>query len=79
MAWLFCGATAWLAAGYIWNRPSTFYAGLAAALAALVLCKHWFAWRTAGVQVLNTLILLLVGLPLVDLALLPRARAAIRG
>jgi lysophospholipase L1-like esterase len=78
MAWLFCGATAWLAAGYIWNRPSTFYAGLAAALAALVLCKHWFAWRTAGVQVLNTLILLLVGLPLVDLALLPRARAAIR-
>ncbi|MGO8701349.1 MAG: SGNH/GDSL hydrolase family protein [Limisphaerales bacterium] len=78
MAWLFCGAFAWLGAGYFNNRSGTFFAGLAAALAALGLCRVWFQWGPAGIQVLNTLILLLVALPLVDVARRPQSRIAVR-
>jgi lysophospholipase L1-like esterase len=78
MAWLACGAFMWLGAGYFQNQRGVFYAGLVATLVVLVLCRLWFAWGAAGKQALNTLILLLVGLPLVDLALRPQSRIAVR-
>jgi lysophospholipase L1-like esterase len=78
MAWLLYGAFMWLGAGYFQNQRSVFYAGLLATLAVLVLCRWWFVWGAAGAQTVNTLILLLVGLPLVDLALRPQSRFAVR-
>jgi lysophospholipase L1-like esterase len=78
MAWLLCGALMWLGAGYFQNRRGGFYAGLLATLAALALCRWWFRWGAAGAQALNTLILLLVGLPVLDLALRPQSRIAVR-
>jgi lysophospholipase L1-like esterase len=78
MAWLLCGALMWLGAGYFQNQRGVFYAGLLATLAVLALCQWWFRWGAAGAQTLNTLILLLVGLPVVDLALQPQSRIAVR-
>jgi lysophospholipase L1-like esterase len=78
MAWLLSGAFMWLGAGYFQNQRGVFYAGLLAMLAVLVLCRLWFDWGAAGAQTVNTLILLLVGLPLVDLALCPQSRLAVR-
>jgi lysophospholipase L1-like esterase len=78
MAWLLCGALTWLGAGYFQNQRGTFYAGLLATLAALALCRLWFALGAAGAQTVNTMILLLIGLPVVDLALRPQSRVAVR-
>jgi|ERR1700722_5699100 len=78
MAWLLCGALIWLAAGYFQNQRGIFYGGLVATLIALVLCRRWFRWGAAGAQALNTLFLLLVALPVVDLALRPQSRIAVR-
>jgi lysophospholipase L1-like esterase len=78
MAWLLCGAFMWLGAGYFQNQRGGFYAGLLATLAVLALCRWWFRWGTAGAQTLTTLILLLVGLPVVDLVLQPQSRLAVR-
>ncbi|HEY3864087.1 MAG TPA: GDSL-type esterase/lipase family protein [Verrucomicrobiae bacterium] len=66
MAWLLCAALNWLAAGYLSNDSGDFHAGLLAALACLALCRWWFRWGSMGRQALNTLILLLAGLPIVD-------------
>jgi lysophospholipase L1-like esterase len=77
MAWLLCGACLWLGAGYFQNQRGVFYAGLLATLAVLALCRFWFRWGAAGAQAVNTLILVLVGLPLVDLALRPQSRIAV--
>jgi lysophospholipase L1-like esterase len=78
MAWLLYAACMWLGAGYFQNQRGVFYAGLLATLAVLMLCRLWFTWGAAGAQMVNTLILLLVGLPVVDLALRPQSRIAIR-
>jgi len=78
MAWLLCGAFMWLGAGYFQNQRVVFYAGLLATLAVLALCRLWFRLGAAGAQAVNTLILLLVGLPVVDLALRPQSRIAVR-
>jgi lysophospholipase L1-like esterase len=78
MAWLLCGSCMWLGAGYLQNQRSVFYAGLLAMLIVLVLCRLWFVRGGFGAQMVNTLILLLVGLPLFDLALRPRSGDAMR-
>ncbi len=77
-AWLLCGAFMWLGAGYAQDQRGEFYAGLVATLAVLGLCRLWLRLGAAGAQAVNTLILLLVGLPVVDLVLHPQSRAAIR-
>ena len=78
MAWLLCGALMWFGAGYFQNQRGVFYGGLVATLAALALCRWWFLWGAVGAQALNTLILLLVALPIVDLVLRPQSRIAVR-
>ena len=78
MAWLLCAALIWLGAGYFQNKRGGFYAGLLAMLAVLALCRGCFRWGPAGAQTLNTLILLLVGLPIVDRVFLPQSRVAVR-
>jgi hypothetical protein len=78
VAWLLGAALMWLGAGYFQNHRVGFYTGLLATVAVLALCRWWFRWGAVGAQTLNTLILLLVGLPLVDLALRPQSRVAVR-
>jgi lysophospholipase L1-like esterase len=77
MAWLLCGACLWLGAGYFQNQRGVFYAGLLATVAILIFCRLWFRRGAAGTQAVNTMILLLVGLPVVDLALRPQSRIAV--
>lgn len=55
----------WLMVSYVRNEPGGFYAALFVALAWLIFCKRWFRLPGLGIQVANTLILLIIGLPLV--------------
>ena len=74
MAWLLCGAIYVARRGILPESSAVFFCGLLATLAVLALCRLWFSWRAAGAQVMNTLILLLVGLPIVDMALRLQSR-----
>jgi lysophospholipase L1-like esterase len=67
-AWLLFAAINWLAEGYIWNRTGLFYGGLAATLVVLFLIRLGFRWRAFSLQLFNLLIMLLIGLPVADLA-----------
>jgi len=73
MAWLLCGSFMWFGAGYFQNQRTVLYAGLLATVIVLALCRLAFAWGAIGAQTINTLILLLVALPLADLAVRPRS------
>ncbi|MGO8675901.1 MAG: SGNH/GDSL hydrolase family protein [Limisphaerales bacterium] len=59
-------ATFWLVAAYLHDLHGGFYLGLVLNLAWLVLSLAWFHPPTPGIQIINTLILVLVGLPAVD-------------
>jgi lysophospholipase L1-like esterase len=78
MAWLFCGGLMWLGGGYFQNQRGGFYAGLFATLALLILCRVWFRLGSRGAQVVNTVILLLVGLPAADFVLRFHSRPPLR-
>jgi lysophospholipase L1-like esterase len=67
MAWAFVGSFIWLAAFYLRNLSGAFFVGWLVVLILLIVCKSWFRVPALGVQVVNTLILFLIGLPLVDL------------
>jgi lysophospholipase L1-like esterase len=66
LAWAALGALFWLGATYLENDTAAFYFGLLLGLALLVSVKLRFRTGWLGAQVVNTLILLLVGLPLAD-------------
>jgi lysophospholipase L1-like esterase len=78
MAWLLCASFMVLGAGYFQNQPGAFYAGLLVTLIVLVLYRLLLIWGPIRAQAINTLILLLVTLPIVDLALRPQSRLAIQ-
>ncbi len=67
LAWLGYLNLIWLVTGYDQNLPGAFYSGLLSILALLVLCRLWFRMGPIGLQIVNTLVLLLVGLPAADL------------
>jgi lysophospholipase L1-like esterase len=67
MIWLMLGALLWLGAAYSRDETGAFYLGLLIFLALLILCHTWLRLNTPGILVVNTLILLVVGLPLADL------------
>ena len=69
LLWAFWGGGVWLAESYAQNLPAEFYAGLVINLLLLFLCKRMFRLRPIAIQAINTLILLLVALPVVDLSL----------
>ena len=64
--WSMLGGLSWLGAAYAQNRPGTFYIGLLILLALLVLCHFWFRLNAAGIVAVNTLVLLILGLPVLD-------------
>lgn len=78
MAWAFFGGWFWLGASYKYNLAAAFYVGLLINLALLVVCKRWFRMPLWGIQIVNTLILLIVGLPIADLFVSPAQSSTTR-
>ncbi len=76
IGWIFLGSFVLLGDGYLHNIPISFYAGLAAMLGLALWTKRWFRLRGFVVQILNTIILLIVGLPIVDALTRPRYNVA---
>lgn len=70
--WMYSGTAIWLAASYLKNQQVPFYSGLAGCLLLLILTKHWFRLPTVGIQMVNTVILLFVGIPLLSVILWPK-------
>jgi hypothetical protein len=74
MLWAYSGAFLWLAAAYMQNVSSTFYVGLVIAGVLLVVTLLWFSRPAWSVMVLNTGLLLLILLPIVDILTRPAQR-----
>ena len=66
MVWALAGSFIWLAASYLQNQSGAFHAGLLIVFMLFIVCKSWFRIPALGIQDVNTLILLLIGLPLAD-------------
>ena len=69
MLWAFWGSLVWLAGAYAHNLPAEFYAGVIINLALLLLCRRMFCLPFLALQAANTLILLLIVVPVVDASL----------
>ena len=67
MLWAFCAEAVCLGASYLADEPVVFYIAILAGVGLLTACKKQFGWQALGIQVANTLILLLIGLPLASL------------
>jgi lysophospholipase L1-like esterase len=74
MLWAYSGALLWLAAAYVQDVPSTFYIGLVIAGLLLVVTLLWFRPPAWSVMALNTGLLLLILLPVVDFLTRPPQR-----
>lgn len=71
LAWAWAGWGLWIATAYMRNERAAFYAGLGLSCFLLVACEVTFRLPMLAIQAANTLILLFIGLPLVDLAMHP--------
>jgi lysophospholipase L1-like esterase len=78
LVWLGYLDLIWLVTGYDQNLRGAFYSGLLSILALLVLCRLWFRMGPVGLQMVNTFILLLAGLPAADLIYQYHGRPEIR-
>ena len=67
VVWAMLGAAAWVGGAYLANHPAAFFMGLLLAAALLVGCHFWFRLRAVGIVAVNTLLLLIIGLPVLDL------------
>jgi len=74
MVWAYTGAFLWLAAAYSQNLAGSFYLGLVLAIVMLILTQLWFRLPAAGVIAVNTLLAMLVLLPIVDFLTRPPQR-----
>jgi lysophospholipase L1-like esterase len=74
MSWLLLGSCLWLAGSYVQNLSGPFHAGLLFILVLLIGCRWRFRPPALGIQIINTLLLLAVALPLVDLFIRPSYR-----
>jgi len=72
--WAALGALCWLGASYARNRPGAFFICLLIFLGLLVFCHFWFRLNATGIVAVNTLILLILSLPVVDLSVRGAAR-----
>jgi lysophospholipase L1-like esterase len=71
LTWGYTMGLVWLAAGYFYNLPASFYVGVFMFVALLGVMKLTFKLPPLGVQLANTMILLFLGLPLADLLVRP--------
>ena len=67
MLWAMLGGLAWVGASYLHNRLGAFLIGVLIVLVLLALCHFWFRLSMPLIVAVNTLILLIIGLPLTDL------------
>jgi len=74
LVWAAFGTVIWLAASYAQNQPIAFHVGLVINIGWLLLFKFWFRLPTIFIQLVNTFILLSIGLPLIDVFLRPSNR-----
>ncbi len=74
LTWGCLGVLIWLSAAYGSNQAGRFHAGLLFCLALLLLCKRWFRMSWAATQAVNTLLLLVIGLPVADRFVRPAHR-----
>jgi lysophospholipase L1-like esterase len=74
MVWVACGALLWLVDSYSLNVAGAFYMGLLLNVAWLILCKLWFRVPPIGILLINTLVLIAIGLPVADLFIRPAYR-----
>jgi lysophospholipase L1-like esterase len=74
LGWVMITAFISLAAGYVHNRWASFLIGLILMLLSAILAKRWFRLSWLAVQAVNTAILIVIGLPLVDLVTKPWKR-----
>ena len=63
----FAGSSIWLITAYTQNSFSAFHFGLFVIFSLLILSKFWFQMPAGGILFANTVILLLIGVPVVDL------------
>jgi lysophospholipase L1-like esterase len=64
--WSFLGSIIWLIGAYLQNTRLAFYAADLLCVSLLILCKRWLRLRTFGIQAANTLILILIVVPIVS-------------
>jgi len=69
--WVLLGVAVWLGAAHLGNRRPAFYCGLLIWFTILLLCKKWFRLPSWGIQTMNTLILLIISLPILNLLYSP--------
>jgi hypothetical protein len=74
MVWVVFGNCIWIAYAYTSNSSLGFHVGLGLMVLWLMLWKVWFRPEALVIQVLNTLLLVCVGLPVADLFLRPSYR-----
>lgn len=72
MTWAALGVSVWLWVSYVGNQGASFYAGLGTAFILLLAAKRLLIRRDVSIQAANTLLLLILGLPLMDLMTRPR-------
>ena len=71
VAWALLGCGLWLTGAYLQDLTVAFYLALLGVVGLLVLCHFWFRLGKLGIPVVNTLILLIIGIPIMDLLMLP--------
>ncbi len=74
MVWVLLGNVIWITTSYLDNHRVAFYAGVLLNVGFLIVCKIWFRLPFLAVQASNTLLLVLLGVPLVDLVIRPSYR-----
>jgi hypothetical protein len=74
LVWAFIGGLTWLTASYYQNQFIAFHLGLGIGVTLLILARIWFRLNLIVVHLVHTIILLLIGLPLVDLFVRPSNR-----
>ncbi len=68
LCWLLFGEALWLAAGYFQNVAWLFFASLALIFFTLLWCRRAVAFGWTGAQLVNTGILLLAAVPVIEVA-----------
>lgn len=67
LMWALSGSLTWVGISYGYNFTGSFYFGLLLVLALFILCHAWFRLGTIARLSVNTIILFVLGLPLMDL------------
>jgi lysophospholipase L1-like esterase len=72
MIWSFLASAICAGAGYVQNANTPFYVGILSAIMLLVLARNLFRFGVFGAQVVNTILIILIGLPAADFFMHPR-------